>query len=1848
LSSSNELETVRQDGEFILYRGLRQSLPDGSVGPVLVLAPASERPSPETLGRMEHELSLKSELDPAWAVRPLGLAAHQGRSTLRFEDPGGEPLERLLGGPMDLALFLRLAVGLAAALGEVHRRGVIHKDIKPAHVLVDAATGRVWLTGFGIASRLSSERQTPESPETIAGTLAYMAPEQTGRMNRSIDTRSDLYALGVTLYQMLTGSLPFAAVDPMEWVHCHIARQPTAPRDRVGNVPSPISAIVMKLLAKMPEERYQTAAGLERDLGRCLAEWEAERSIGDFPPGERDTPDRLLIPEKLYGREGEIETLLAAFERIVDGGAPELVLLSGYSGIGKSSLINELHKVLVPPRGLFASGKFDQYKRDIPYATVAQAFQSLIRPILARSEDELGRWRDAIREALGANGQIIVDLVPELKLIIGEQPPVPEVPAQDAHLRFQLVFRRFLGVFARPEHPLALFLDDLQWLDAATVDLLEDMVTQTDVRHLLLIGAYRDNEVTSAHPLMCKLEEIRRAGAPVKEMVLAPLAREDVGRLIADTFHCDPARAAPLAQRVHEKTAGNPFFAIQFLSALVEEGLVAFDHAGAHWSWDLGRIDGKGYTDNVVDLMVGKLRRLPALAQDALGQLASLGNSAESSLLAMVYADSRVKAHDGLQDALRSGLVIHSPGGYRFLHDRVQEAAYSLIPEGERAGTHLRIGRLLAAQTPPEKREEAIFEIVSQLNRGAALITSREEREQLAELNLTAGKRAVASTAYASALSHLVAGVASLADDGWEHRPELMFALELRRAECEHLTGELTSAEARLTSLSSRAANLVERADAAGLLAHIYFALQRPESAVASCLACLRHAGLDIPAQPTKAQAQAAYDHTWSKLEGRSIDELVELPLATDPASRAIIDVVAKVLPSAVSVDLDLACVLVCRAIDLSLERGHCDASCYAYALFAYLCGSSFGTFEARVRLGRLSYELARRKGLRRFEAHVTMVWSSCVLPWAEHVGKCRDLLRQASEVADELGDRVTGVASRGELVVNLLVAGEPLVEVEKEAEVAVEFCRKAAYGDYLDAANMRAAFIRNLRGLSRAFGSLDDDRYDERRIQDHFATQPHVLAIESWYWTHKLMARFLAGDYTAALAASIRAQDLLWSTNGVLEAVECEFYSALTRAAVCDGADGDERRQHLEAAAALHRQLEDRARHGPENFANRAALVGAEIARIEGRELDAERLYEEAIRSARESGFVHNEALASELAARFHAARGFEIIAHAYLRNARRGYLRWGADGKVRQLDRLHPHLRTETTAPATGTIQAPVEHLDLATVIKVSQAVSGETVLEKLLDTLMRTAIEYAGAERALLILSREAERRIAAEATTGGDTVVVRLRDEPVTPAALPESVLHLVLRTREAVLLEDASSHSPMAADPYIHERHARSIVALPLVTQAKLIGALYLENNLAPRVFGPGRVAVLKLLASQAATALENAHLYRDLAEREAKIRRLVDANIIGILIWDLDGRILDANLAFLSMLGYSRADLAAGMRWTEMTPADWREPAARVLAAFRKRGLVAPFETEYFRKDGSRVPVLTGAATFEEGGSQGVAFVLDLTERKRSEEALREMRAELAHVARLTSLGEMAASIAHELNQPLSGIATNAGASLRWLAASNVDEARRSAEMIRADAHRGAEIIQRIRLFAKKAPPQRDWIDIDQTIREVVALASSEVQRHDVSVDVETAADVERAPLVFADRIQLQQVVLNLMMNAAEAMSEVTDGPRELRIRTGVDASGHVVIAVRDSGAGLSPEHQDRLFVPFYTTKPQGLGMGLAISRSIVEAHGGRLWATANPDRGATFQFTVPTGRDRTEGLVAESIRTEPSTTRMR
>ncbi|EWY39561.1 histidine kinase [Skermanella stibiiresistens SB22] len=1351
--------------------------------------------------------------------------------------------------PIDLKRFLTVAIGLAAALGRVHRKGSLHPDIRPGTVLVDAE-GRVSLSDAG---------------DGAVGPLIYWAPERTGRVGRPADARSDLYSVGITLHELLTGSPPFTTSDPMELIHCHIARPPPPPSRWVPDLPAPVEAIILKLQAKTADTRYQTARGLEADLRLCLELWETTGMIAPFPLAVHDAPDRPIFPDRLYGRETATATLTAALDRVAGQGGMELVLVSGYSGVGKSSVVDGLRSALPPVGGLFAVGKFDQFKRDIPYATLARAFQGLIPPILDLPEPDQTRWRDALAEALGPNGQLMVTLIPELERIIGAQPPVQSLPPHDTQVRFQQVFRRFLGVFARPEHPLVLFLDDLQWLDAATLDLIRHLVTGPDPGPLLLVAAYRDNEVGPDHPLAAALASIRHSGAGVGEVTLEPLGLGDIVRLLADTLATGSAAVEPLARLIQDKTGGNPFFSIQFVAALADEGLLVFDLADRVWRWDLERIHAKNLTANVVDLMTLKLRRLPAEQRDVLRHLACLGDGTRASALALVTGAPEDRLETSLRDAVQAGLISWRDGALAFVHDRVQEAAYALVPDDQRAATHLVIGRALTAGMTAAEIEENIFEIVNQLNRGASLIGDERERLGLAAMNLTAGRRAKASTAHAAAVRHLTLGRDLLPADRWKSHYDLAFKLEFDLAECEFLTGDLEAAEDRLAELLFRSADLVDRAAVTWLQVTLHTARGELDQAVGICLLYLRRVGIDWSAHPTRDEVVAEYQPIRKVIEADGIEvggieRLALSPPMTDRERCATLDVLTAVLPPAFFTDKNLVCLVLCRMVNLSAVSGNSGASCLAYAYLGMVLGPYFGEYHAGYRFGKLGYDLVRERGFDRFKARVGMCFAYHVTPWTKPMRSGLPLLRQAYENASEAGDLTYAGFCSCTLISTLLGAGGPLADVQREAERGLEVVRKARFGLVADIIDTQLQLIRSLRDPASGLSAFEDAEF-ERRLASH----PGLAIAACWYWIRKCQALVHTGDFAGAVAAATKAEPLLWTSGGHFELAEYHFHAALAHAA--PGAGGGDRKELVPVLRGHLAQLQIWAANAPDNFEHRAALVAAELARVENRGMDALGLYETAIRCARENGFAQVEALAHGTAARFCQASGFATMAHAHLRGAIEAYRRLGAEAMVRRLSALcpAPALEAQVTEPAWT-----AEHLDLATVVRTSQAISGEVALDRLIDTLMVITLQHAGADRGLLIVPKSDELWIEAEARAGQGGVTVDVRQVAASDADYPRSVVHSVIATRQAVLIEDAGSAGAFSADEYFQLWRCRSVLCVPLVKQAELIGLLYLENSLTPYVFTPARTAVLKLLASQAALSLENAAL----GEKEALLKEI--------------------------------------------------------------------------------------------------------------------------------------------------------------------------------------------------------------------------------------------------------------------------------------------------------------------------------------------------------------------------------------
>ena len=1740
---------------------------------------------------------------------------------------GELPLARYLGQPFGLLRFMSTAAGIAAAVADTHAKGLIHKDIKPANILIDA-DGAIRLTGFGIASRLPRQRHSPGPPEIIAGTLAYMAPEQTGRMNRSIDSRSDLYSVGVVFYEMLTGIPPFEASDPMEWIHCHIARQPVPPAARLP-IAQPISDIVMKLLAKTAEARYQTAAGLETDLRRCLSAWERDGRIDAFDIGKDDVSARLLIPEKLYGREPEINTLVAAFEQMAADGAPLLVLISGYSGIGKSSVVNELHSALVSRRGWVAAGKFDQYQRDIPYSTLAQALQSVVAQLLAKSEAQIGPWREALLAALGPYGQLVVNLIPELQIIVGKQPSLPDLPPQETPDLFRRVFRRFLGVFAKEEHPLVLFLDDLQWVDPATLELLGHLMTSPEVRYLMLVGAYRDNEVGEEHPLLRRCESLREAGVNIKNMVLAPLRLEDLGHLIADTLHCDLDRAQPLAELVHVKTGGNPFFAIQFITALEDEGLLEFNPARVAWQWDVTRIRATGFTDNVVHLLLAKLKRLPDAVTAALKQLACLGNAAELATLSMVRGDSEHDVQADLWEAERAGLVIRLDDAYRFPHDRVQEAAYGLVPEDARATEHLRIGRLLKSRSAPADLDRKIFEIVNQLNRGAALITEAQERLEVAELNLVAGKHARQSTAYAAALLYLTQGASLLPEDRWTRCYDLAFALEFYRGECEFLAGAPTEAEKRLRLLTPRTQTLIDRATVACLQVSLYMTLDRNDRAVTVYLEFLRQAGIVWPAQPTNEEVQQEYRRLRQLLGSRPIADLVDLPVMSDRDQRAILDVLTSALPASQLTNVNLFRLTICRMVNLSLLHGNSDGSCHAYVYISYFLREEFGEPQAAIDFCRLGVALVER-GFDRFKARVFSTFGATCSPWMEHLRLGLPYQERALSTARETGDLTYALFACYLAIPHRLALPDPLDEVQQAAENALEFSRSIRFHQITASILPHLQFTRALRGLTAELGSFNDTSFEQESFERELAQDPRLATGPgSGYWIRQLQILFLAGDFDAALVAAGKAAAHLWVSLVVFDEAEYHYYAALVKAAKFDSWPAAGRIAVLQELAAHAQRLDELSGYNPDSFSNRSRLVAAEVARVNGKQREAENLYELAVQSARANGFLQNEAVIHETAARHYAARGLDTVAHAFLENARSCFQRWGAFGKVAQLDRRHPHLQQmRATALPQATISTTVGHLDLGTVVKAALALSSEILLNKLIETLLVSGMEHAGAERGLLVMLHQGDPRVEAEAATGRAGVSVTVRATAVTTEVLPETVLQFAVRTRTRVILDDAIQSPLFGSDVYIRQARPRSVLCLPLVKQTQMIGVLYLENKLTPGVFSGDRVAVLDLLAAQAAISLENARLYADLRDRELRIRRLIESNMIGIFFWSLRGPITDANDAFLKIVGYERQDMETGvLDWKELTPPEYMAQDVRMAEELLTTGQCAPCEKEFRRKDGSRAPVLIGAALLEGVSDQGVSFVLDLTERRQAE-AEREAR----HVAEAANRAksEFLATMSHEIRTPMNAIIGMSylalGTELSSQQHGYISKVHHSAQLLLGIIN---DILDFSRIEAGKL--QMDSVDFDlgdvmENLANVVGQLVDEKGLELVYVE-----PAQLPTRLVGDPLRLAQVLVNLVNNAVKFTSrgEVSVGIEVIEQHT---AGVLFRFSVRDTGLGISVEQQQRLFRPFSQADSStsrrfgGSGLGLAICSHLVRLMGGSIGVESVPGRGSHFFFTARFG----------------------
>ena len=1834
IANYQTLDQISKTACSILYRARR--LEDGKQVLLKQLDPA-HADAVHSL-HFKREYQLLQSLDVAGLVKPIALIdGHEGLTAIH-EDFPGESLDAILVDGPSLGLFVCLSIAshLAHALEGIHAARIIHQDIRPANILLDRESGEVRLMNLGIALAPEHDTSSRENHAASTGDWAYVSPEQTGRMNCPVDYRTDFYSLGITLYQMLTGRLPFQGNDPLEWMHCHIARTPLPPRELAPAIPEAVSDIVLKLLAKLPEDRYQSAHGLLADLEHCLAQWQAAGHIEPFPLGAEDVSSRFHIPHRLYGRERETKALQAAFDRMTATGEAALVTVSGYAGIGKSALVHELHKPIVRERGYFISGKFDQLMRDIPYATLTQAFRDLVQQLLAESEARIADWRQQIQAAVGVNGQLIVDVLPQVELIIGKQSPVPALPPAEAQSRFRMVLQRFMAVFCHKEHPLALFLDDVQWADAASLQFIEDLLTHPDTRYLLLIAAYRDNEVSAAHPWMATLEAIRHNGTAVIDIRLAPLSITHLNRLVNDTLQASLPSCTPLTSLVYERTEGNPFFFTQFLDALHKEGVLRHDSTERVWRWDLDQIKSRDFADNVADLMADKLRRLPEATQEVLQLAACLGNKFELRHLALVSGLADEEIGQRLSAAMHEDLILRSDGHAKFLHDRIQQAAYALIPEAHRAEVHLRIGRTLVARLEAEEIDRHLFDVANQFNRGVALLADPNEKVQVAGINLRAGRKAKASAAYASACVYLAAGMALFDEEDWGSRYELLFNLWLERTECEFLRGDFDTAERLIAMLLRKAMSKVDQAAVYRMKVGLHVRQGENLQAVESGLACLHRLGIDMSMHPTWEQAQAEYEQVWQTLGERSIEDIVDLPLMADPEIRAAMEIMLAISVPTHQIDTRLYFLRTCRMVNLSLRYGAASASGYACVSFGMIIGQSFHRYAEGYRFGKLGCDLFEKHGFAAYKAKTYHAMGLNVL-WTRPIATMVDYMRIALREGVETIDIPTCCQSWLHIIGAMLMQGTPLEAALRESEKGLDFVRKAKYQDNVDIILCQQRFIVNMQGQTAHFSTFSDaapgqDAFDETTFEAQLSVDRSASAIYQ-YWLLKMQARFLSGDHAAAFAAAQKVQAMLPALTGqVLLLLNYHYYTALILAALYGSASPEEQSAWRERLTAHCEQLREWADIYPPTFRDKHALVAAEIARLEGRDADAMRLYEDAIELARENGFVQCEGIACEAAAGFYLARRFATSARAHLAEARSCFACWGADGKVRQLDARYPQLR----AQPSSTVAAGAAQLDALAIAKASQAISGRIVLDELIDTLMRIVLENAGAQSGALLLARGENMVLAADADAVQQAVQVRLLLGQAGPEeALPWAILNYVRRSQTQVLLADAAEPHPFSTDPYLIRRRPKSVLCIPILRQTTLIGLLYLEHTLITHAFTPERVTVLELLASQAAISLENALLYTDLQqenserkrveavlrEREARIRRLVESNIIGIQFWDIHGGISDANDAFLRMVGYSREDLQSGaLQWTKLVPPTLTPADLRAREELRLTGAVSSsYEREYIRKDGTRIPVLIGAAFLEGSQENGVAFVLDLSERKQAE-AEREARqaAEAANRAK----SEFLANMSHELRTPLNAILGYA----QILLARTPDEKQIGAlNVIRQSGDHLLTLINDILDLAKieagKLELHRITIPFAAFLHEIVEMVSIRAEQKGLDFICDISSDLPQG--IEADEQRLRQVLLNLLSNAVKFTDH---GQVVLRVRH--FPPSRLRFEVQDTGIGINQEQLETIFQPFEQVgemrrRRGGTGLGLAISRQFVHLMGGEIRVDSRIGQGSTFWFEL-------------------------
>ncbi|GAA3973861.1 diguanylate cyclase [Allohahella marinimesophila] len=1495
----------------VVYRGYYKDAPEDS--PTVILKQLNvDFPTPEQLARFRHEFAQTQALQGTGVIGAQELFRHENTMVMVLEDIGGLSLDRHWSGiAVPLAEFLPLALSIVDALMAVHQKGVIHKDINPSNIVWNSATKQVKLIDFGLSTELTQERSRVDSPAQLVGTLAYLAPEQTGRMNRAIDYRSDYYALGMTFYELLTGQLPLASNDPLEWVHWHIARTASPPHIINPAIPAVLSDIVLKLIAKTAENRYASLSGLRHDLQACHDQLRTRGEIVAFDIATHDIADTLHLPQQLYGREAALGTLLSAFDTMLEG-QKSLVSVTGPAGIGKSSLVRELLKPIVAQRGFFVEGKFDQLDKGAPYASLVQAFRALIQMLLAKSDEQIAEWRTRLLEAVGPNAGVVADVIPELAWIIGTPTVVPALSAAENRNRFTVTFQAFVKVFCNTDHPLVIFLDDVQWADLSSLKLIEQLMRDPTTHHLQILVAYRDDEVTASAPVSALFRALESTDLHVTRISLNPLEQCDVEALLAEALHCKRETVGALAQLVVEKTLGNPYFINQFLHSLYQQSLLSFSQAAMQWTWDTDQIAQAGITDNVIELMVDKLREFPEEAQHLLCVAACIGNEFDLESLAAISRMRVPHAAATLLSMLRSGLLLPLNDAYkwtphlnwqqlengkaalgadtalpryRFAHDRVQQAAYSLLPSASKAGIHYQIGNALGQDEGYQNRGNTLFEVAKHFYLARTLFTTSEDRLRYVDIQFKAGQRAKSSAAFGPAMRYYRRGLSLLPENSWKAHYSLTLQLHTGFAEMAYINGDYTDMHATIDNALKQTTDQLDQVPLFEIRILALIAQHQSAGAVTEAVDTLRRLGIALPDHPEQSDIEHALGETTALLASTSPQALADLPLMTDPQYLAAIRIMNRILSASYQSSPQLFPILVFIMVQLSCRHGNTQGSTYAYATYGIISCGFLGDYETGYRFGKLALKLVDQLSAENFRAKSSYVFAAFLQHWKEPIADTLPVLRDSYQSGLATGDFEFAGWAAMMTGVHAFFAGETLPEIEKVSKehwsVIDQLKQQTAYLHF----SIFLQAIANLQNDSDHSTSLTGSYFDEHASVQIFLEAGDRTALFIVYF-NRLVLSYLMGDHPGAAQAATEGE--LYLDGVVSSAYVPLFYFYAALAGLAQSRETEKLQNCIDKMAVW-------AKHSPVNYEHRLALLTAELARISGdHSLATIEVYQSAIDTARKRGFLQDEALGNELLAAFFEQQEQPDFVQLYLTKAYHLYRFWGAEAKLWQLRTQYQSFARQLEVSHQENLPGfmdishaqPASALDSMSVIKASQAISSEIQFERLLQKLMTVVIENAGARRGYLLLANEndttgvCEWTIEAEAVMG-EMVEVQL-SRPIdfsSDQSLPTTILQYVARTREPVILGETMPSSQFSSDPYLQHKQPASVLCAPILRRSTILGMIYLENSLASNAFTPEHMQTIQFLAAQTAISLENASLYSHLEARVAqRTRELNEAN----------------------------------------------------------------------------------------------------------------------------------------------------------------------------------------------------------------------------------------------------------------------------------------------------------------------------------------------------------------------------------